>query len=117
MTAQPDAAAGFIASKLPAESLAALKGGSEDAIRESLAKGFDVLLDGGPLWDDSAFKAVEFSSTTVALQKQVDALQEKDRERLAKRSRIGWRTTGFSCAGNTPECGSTAVCSTRCSPG
>jgi len=77
MTAQPDAAAGFIAARLPAETLAALKGGSEDAIRESLAKGFDVLLDGGPLWDDVAFKAVEFSPTTVALQKQVDALKEK----------------------------------------
>ncbi|MBO61758.1 MAG: hypothetical protein CMO63_07310 [Verrucomicrobiales bacterium] len=77
LTGQADAAAGFIASKLPAETLAALKGGSEDTIRELLANGFDVLLDGGPLWDDAAFKAVEFSPTTVALQKQVDALKEK----------------------------------------
>ena len=73
----PSAASAFIASKLPADIVAALNGASEEVARENLVRGFDALLDSGPLWDDEAFKSVEFSRTTITLQKQVDALQKK----------------------------------------
>ena len=78
LTSQPSTAEAFIASKLQAEVLAAIQGGtSDDAIKSRLAKGFDALLDGGLLWDDEAFKAVEFSTTTVLLRKQSVALEQK----------------------------------------
>jgi len=77
LTSQQSAAVEFIASKLPADTVVAMEGGSEFALRESLAKGFDELLDGELLWNDEAFKSVEFSPTTITLQKQVVVLRQK----------------------------------------
>ncbi|MAD22574.1 MAG: hypothetical protein CMO44_00180 [Verrucomicrobiales bacterium] len=71
---QSSAPVKLVASILPQGTVEAAKGASNDDIRSIFSEGFNALINGDPLWNHISFKGVEFSDTTILLQKQVASL-------------------------------------------
>ena len=72
----------FVVSKLPKGIFEAVKGATDDVIRSTFSEGFNALINGEPLWDEGSFKGVEFSDTTILLQKQVAALEKSEPKKV-----------------------------------
>ena len=68
----------FIISKLPKETVETVQSASADVVRSVLSEAFNNLINGEPLWNETTFKGVEFSDTTLMLKKQVDSLSKSE---------------------------------------
>ncbi|MEE2613949.1 MAG: DUF2723 domain-containing protein [Verrucomicrobiota bacterium] len=79
---QSSAPVKLVASNLPQGTVEAIKGASDDVIRSAFSDGFNALINGEPLWDEVSFKGVEFSNTTILLQKQVAALDKSEPKKV-----------------------------------
>jgi Tfp pilus assembly protein PilF len=90
---QDDELARFLLGKLSDEGRGVcIKQPGDTVLRNALAKDFNAIIDGDPIWDTDVFAGIEFSGTTLALREQVAALGKAQPNRVEENGRyIRWR--------------------------